>query len=98
MSKAKPEIIEDKVEPSADLLDRVNQWFRSGDLSEYVRLREGQIEYRWELWMEMVRADFETLMACCANNIVAVDGVAMIHFDRVRADFELAKKEKINEA
>jgi len=87
----KTKIDEDNVEPSADLLERVSQWFRSGDLSEYVRLHEGQIEYRWELWMEMGRADFETLMACCANNIVAVDGVAMIHFDRVRADFEAAK-------
>jgi len=89
---------EDKVQPSDDLLERVNQWFRSGDLGEYVRLHEGQIEYRWELPLEMGRADFETLMACCANNIVAVDGVDVIDFEGVRADFEIAKKEKINEA
>ena len=93
MSKAKPEIIEDKVEPSADLLERVNQWFRSGDLSEYVRLHEGQIEYERSLCQYLGCADFALLMCCCANNIVAVDGVAMIHFDRVRADFESAKKE-----
>jgi len=85
---------DDNVEPSDDLLGRVSQWFRLGDLSEYVRLHEGQIEYRWEMWMEMVRGDFDLLMACCADNVVAVDGVAMIHFDRVRADFESAKKER----
>jgi len=89
---------EDKVELSADLLERVNQWFQRGDLSEYVRLRDGQIEYRWEMVGEMGRADFETLMACCSDNIVAVDGVDVIDFEAVRADFELAKKEKINEA
>ena len=82
---------DDKVEPADDLLERVNQWFRSGDLSEYVRLHEGQIEYRWELWMEMGRADFETLMCCCSDNIVEVDGVDVIDFDAVRADFEAAK-------
>ena len=89
---------EDKVELSADLLERVNQWFHRGDLSEYVRLHDGQIEYRWEMVGEMGRADFETLMACCSDNIVAVDGVHVIDFEAVRADFELAKKEKINEA
>ena len=98
MSKAKPEIIEDNVEPSADLLERVSQWFLRGDLGEYVRLHEGQIEYRWEMVGEMGRADFETLMACCSDNIVEVDGEDVIDFDAVRADFELAKKEKINEA
>ena len=46
---------EDKVELSADLLERVNQWFHRGDLSEYVRLHEGQIEYRWEMVGEMGR-------------------------------------------
>ena len=83
---------DDNVEPSDDLLDRVSQWFLRGDLSEYVRLHEGQIEYRWELPLEMGRADFEMLMACCLDNIVEVDGEDVIDFDAVRADFEAAKK------
>ena len=84
---------EDKVEPSADLLDRVNQWFRSGDLGEYVRLHEGQIEYERRLSQYLSCADFELLMACCSDNIVEVDGEDVIDFDAVRADFESAKKE-----
>jgi len=84
----------DNVEPSDDLLGRVSQWFRSGDLSEYVRLHEGQIEYRWEMVGEMGRADFETLMACCSDNIIeGDDGEDVIDFEAVRADFESAKKE-----
>ena len=92
MSKAKPEIIEDKVQPSADLLERVNQWFRSGDLGEYVRLRDGQIEYERSLCQYLSCADFALLMACCSDNIIeGVDGEDVIDFEAVRADFEAAK-------
>ena len=38
------------------------------------------------------QADFETLMACCSDNIVEVDGEDVIDFEAVRADFELAKE------
>ena len=90
----KPEIIEVNVEPSDDLLDRVNEWFRSGDLGEYVRLHEGQIEYERRLSQYLSCADFETLMACCSDNIIeGDDGEDAIDFEAVRADFESAAKE-----
>ena len=84
---------EDNVEPSDDLLERVNQWFQRGDLSEYVRLHEGQIEYERRLSQYLGCSDFALLMCCCSDNIVEVDGVDVIDFDAVRADFESAKKE-----
>jgi len=91
MSKTK--IDEDKVEPSDDLLERVNQWFLRGDLSEYVRLHDGQIEYERRLCQYLSCADFALLMACCSDNIIeGADGEDEIDFDAVRADFEAAKE------
>ena len=85
----------DNVEPSDDLLGRVSQWFRSGDLSEYVRLHEGQIEYERRLCQYLSCADFALLMACCSDNIIeGDDGVDVIDFEGVRADFEAAKKKE----
>ena len=69
---------------------------RREDLAARVRrLREGQIEYRWERPLEMGRADFETLMACCSDNIIeGANGEDVIDFEAVRADFEAAKKKE----